>query len=485
LDPQFEDGYINLAAIQTSLGHYDQTLQTLDNLLSFAPNNALALAAKAVTLKHFDRLDEALSIAKQALEIAPESADIHNAIGQILQRLNRFDEALEAYDRAANLPGIASESAQVNRAIVLNETGSKSEALAMLDQTIKAFPRSASAWFSRADLKTFTADDPEIGRMESLLSSNSEVQSFSDRMALHFALGKAYLDVGAGEDAFRHLNQGNGMKRSTVSFDIQKTVEWMQSFSTVFSKEFMESRSGGHPSTLPIFIVGVPRSGTTLIEQILASHPDVYGAGELRHLQSVVDQIKNYPSGVMSTTASDYSRLGQIYHDRVMSLAGDHRHVIDKMPANFMHLGVIQLALPNARIIHCRRDPVDTCLSCYSKLFNAEQAFTYDLNELGLFYQAYQRMMDHWRTIMSPDRFIEVDYESVVDDVDTQARRLLEFLGLPWDETCTRFYENKRSVRTASVNQVRQPIYKTSSGRWKKFAPQLGPLLSVLDVKSR
>jgi hypothetical protein len=168
-----------------------------------------------------------------------------------------------------------------------------------------------------------------------------------------------------------------------------------------------------------------------------------------------------------------------------MSLAGDHRHVIDKMPANFMHLGVIQLALPNARIIHCRRDPVDTCLSCYSKLFNAEQAFTYDLNELGLFYQAYQRMMDHWRTIMSPDRFIEVDYESVVDDVDTQARRLLEFLGLPWDETCTRFYENKRSVRTASVNQVRQPIYKTSSGRWKKFAPQLGPLLSVLDVKSR
>jgi hypothetical protein len=234
-------------------------------------------------------------------------------------------------------------------------------------------------------------------------------------------------------------------------------------------------------------VVGMPRSGTTLIEQILASHPDVTGAGELSALRLAVEGMGPFPDWLEALDDSDtpeatLRQCGQNYLARVAPLAHGRSRLVDKMPGNFMYAGLIPLILPGAKIIHVRRDPVDTCLSCYTKLFGGQQPFAYDQTELGVFYGQYEKLMAYWRTVLPSSSFIEIEYEAVVDDLETEARKMIAFLGLPWDDACLNFHENRRVVRTASVNQVRQPIYRTSKGRWHAYAQYLGPLLKTLDV---
>lgn len=483
LNPRLADAYLNLAAIESGRHGHAEALRWLNALLAFAPGHAGALAAQALALRHLHRLDDALVAARNAVAAAPASADAHNALGQVYQALDRFDEATECFVRAAALPGTSREVALLGRANLLAELGEKEQALAAYAEILESYPRSAAAWAGQATHRKFQPGDPGIARMEALLQP-SGVQSFAERMQLHFALGKACLDAGEDDRAFHHLGEGNRMRRSGITFDIAASVRWMEGIAEVFSSALLNRFDGvGAESHLPVFILGMPRSGTTLIEQILASHPQVHGAGELSLMSALATSLGEYPAAVGRLGGEDFARIGREYLAGVEPLAGGRRHVIDKMPSNFLHAGLIRLALPNARIIHCRRDPVDTCLSCYTQLFSSEQSFAYDLAELGHFHGAYQDLMTHWRARLPGNRFIEVDYERVVDDLEGQARRLLDFLELPWDDACLRFYETRRAVRTASLGQVRQPIYKSSAGRWKRYARHLGPLLDALGVR--
>ena len=482
INPQFADAYINLASVEMSRQRHDESLRWLDALLAFAPGHPGALVARSKCLKRQDRLDEALDAARRAAAISPNNADAHNTLAEALQAASQFDEALASFEKAARLPGTVAESARLGRATLLAEIGRGKEALAVFDEVLAANPRCVAAYADRADQKKFTADDADIARMEALLSSG-EVQVLNDRISLHFTLGKAYMDAGNSERAFHHLGEGNRMKRATVAFDAKATGQWMQGIAKTFSGPLLNGfKDAGNPSDMPVFVLGMPRSGTTLVEQILASHPQVHGAGELRAVQALVDGLGDYLAAIKRANLDMLARLGDSYVARVAPLSQGRRHVVDKMPANFLHAGLIRLILPNARIVHCRRDPVDTCLSCYTKLFAAEQAFTYDLAELGAFHRAYQSLTAHWRKVLPKDRFIEVDYEAIIDDLEGQARRLVDFLGLPWDEGCLKFHETARPVRTASLNQVRQPIYKTSLGRWRKHASHLEPLLEALGL---
>ncbi len=215
----------------------------------------------------------------------------------------------------------------------------------------------------------------------------------------------------------------------------------------------------GARSPLPVFVVGMPRSGTTLIEQILASHPSVHGAGELRTLHLLSHRIEGFPASVSDLSGAQLKALGEAYLAHVTQMAEGRPHVVDKMPSNFLLCGLIRIVLPDAKIIHSRRDPIDVCLSCYTKLFAGEQAFAYDQTELGRFHLAYQGLMAHWRAVLPASHFLEVDYEAVVDDLEVQARRIFAFLGQPWDKRVLNFHETERPIRTASVNQVREPIY--------------------------
>jgi len=485
LSPQMVDAYINLSAIETARSNHLEALRWQNALLAFAPLHSTGLASKALTLKQLEQLDDALSAAQAAVSANPASDEAHNALGMVLQALNRFDEALEAYERAAGLPGTAAEKALVNRALLFMEQGQTQEAEAAYDRVVAAFPHSISAWFNRADLKSFKADDHAVETLQALLSKGTSGLSMNDQLMLLFTLGKAHMDLGQSEIAFEYLNAGNTLKRQSIHYDSGATRAWMKEIEDIFSESFLEKNQGlGVKGSMPIFVLGMPRSGTSLVEQILASHPAVYGAGELSDLQRIVDSVGQYPASMNHTTADSFRQLGEAYLSKISALGKGHAHVVDKMPANFLYTGLIRLILPDAHIIHCRRDPVDTCLSCYTKLFTGEQSFTYNLTEVGEFHRGYQSLMAHFRKILPESHFLEVDYEAVVEDIEAEARRILNFIGLPWDPACLEFYKTKRPVRTASVNQVRQPIYKTSTGRWKKHEAQLSELLSALVIRA-
>jgi tetratricopeptide (TPR) repeat protein len=482
LNPQMADAHINLAAVETARGQHGEALCCLEALLAFAPQHPAGLAAHALALKQLDRLDDALDSAQRAVAASPQSDEAHNALGQVLQALGQADRALASYDHAASLPGAATEKALVNRALLFMEHGRKDQSRAAFDRALRQFPRSASAMFNSADLASFRPGDASIATMEQLLGAGG-LQSATDRMLLHFALGKAYLDTGESDCAFRHLGDGNRAKRATIRYDADATSAWLTSLAETVSPAFLARLAGqGADSSMPVFVLGMPRSGTSLVEQILASHPAIHGAGELAYLQRLADALGPYPRSLADLAPGQLRRLGEAYVAQLAKLAAGRRHVVDKMPANFLYAGLIRLALPSARIIHCRRDPVDTCLSCYSKLFTSEQSFTYDLTELGRFHGDYQRLMAHWRAVLPASHFLEVDYEAVVADIEPQARRMIGFLGLAWDPACLEFHTTQRVVRTASVNQVRRPVYRSSAGRWRQHAGNLGPLLAALGV---
>ena len=480
LSPRLADAYVNLAAVMTVRHRYADALHVLDALLAFAPGHPRALAARALALKDLDRLDEALDAAKRAALAAPETPEPHNAVGQAFQAMGQFEPALSAYDRAAALPGPAQQDAIANRGMLFMEFGRKQEALKALEEAARAFPNSPGILFSQTDLKRFAAGDPLIGQMQALLAR--EGLSAADRTTLHFGLGKAYLDIGDSAQAFRHYREGNRLKRATYAYDADGNDRWMAEIAEAFSPTLMRAKADvGARSDTPIFVVGMPRSGTTLVEQILASHPMAHGAGELRRLQSLGDEV-GFPTGIPTLAPDRLKGIGEAYLAHVAPMAAGRRHVVDKMPSNFALAGLIRLVLPDARIIHCRRDPVDACLSCYTKLFAGQQDFAYDLTELGRFHRAFQRLMAHWRDILPTPHLLEVDYEAVVDDLEAEARRMLQFLGLPWDDSVLRFYETERPVRTASSNQVRQPIYRSSAAGWRNHAADLKPLLEALGA---
>ena len=356
-------------------------------------------------------------------------------------------------------------------------------------EAIQLNPDLAVAYVNLIDCKTFTPGDPHLSAMEALAAKGEEL-SKAERMQLDFALGKAYADVKDYRRSFGHLLAANAAKRSTVSYDERAVAALFDRIETVFTDKLIAAKTGGGDlSPVPIFILGMARSGTTLIEQIIASHPMAHGAGELGTLHEIVWTLPGtdggnikYPEYLPSLDASTLHQIGARYVSSLVKLAPSKERITDKMPSNYIFAGLIHLALPNAKIIHSKRDPVDTCISCFSKLFTGEQNHAYDLGELGRYYKCYERLMAHWRRILPAGRMLEVQYEDVVADLETQARRIITYCGLPWDDRCLSFHEAQRPVRTASAAQVRQPIYKSAVGRARVYGDQLEPLLRALDI---
>ena len=485
INPHLADAYLNIAAIEASRNRHADALHWLNSLLGFAPNHINGLAAKALSLMHLDQHEEALACINIAVTQAPDNAEAINARGIILQAMGNSKQAIEAFKIAATLPGLINEKVITNLALLHMHNGETEEANRIFDEALVTHPTSANLWFNRTDLTTFKLGDPEITKMEAALGA-IEFPTDNDKLLMHFALGKAYLDVGESEKAFAHLNLGNQMKRASFSFNINTTAQWLNQIKTVFTRDYIEQGLSQAPRVAldaPIFIIGMPRSGTSLIEQILASHPAVHGSGELKYVQRIADGFGGYPNTNPPLNSAHTAVLGAEYLKKIAPLSQGRTFVVDKMPANFLHVGLIHMMLPHARIICCQRNPIDTCLSLYSKLFGDEQLFAYDLSELGQFHLEYESLTDHWRKVIPASHFIDVQYESVVENIESEARRLLDFLGLTWDSACLDFYKTKRTVKTASTNQVRQPVYKSSSGRWRKHAAQLQPLLKALNIK--
>ncbi len=312
------------------------------------------------------------------------------------------------------------------------------------------------------------------------------------RIFLHFGLGKAYADLGR-QDAFRHLLEANRLQRQRITYDEGATLGLLQRAADAFNADLMNAKAGlGDHSKVPIFIVGMPRSGSTLVEQVLASHPQMFGADEITAFQNVASNLEG-PQGrqkwgtsesLASMTGEQLRWVGTQYVRHIRTMAPNAERITNKALGNFLLVGLIHLTLPKARVIHVQRDPIDTCVSCFSKWFVNLHHYAYDLAELGRYYRGYEALMEHWRRVLPKGVMLDVRYENLIDDFEPQARRLVAHCGLDWDPHCLDFHRTERTVKTASAAQVRQPIYRSSVGRWLDFREFLQPLLDALGSRA-
>jgi len=480
----------NLGLVLKDLDRLDEAEAILRRSLAVDPSNAKTLLYLGTLLLDRHQAGEAIGWLERAIAINPQSHDAHNALGRAAFERNDLEGALRHHRRALQLhPDLA--DAHNNIGNVLKALGQLEEARQAYLKALALDPGITGVYVNYADAVRIMPDDPHFHSMQQMRADSAQ-RSDTEKLQLDYALAKAYADIRDHQRSFQHLLSGSALKRAQIQYDEAAELALFERIEKIFTPDLLRAKErlgGGDPSVAPIFILGMPRSGTTLVEQILASHHEVHGGGELATLSEVVahmgladTRMIRYPDGVAALDAAGITAIGQRYLAGLRKLAASAPRITDKMPSNFYYVGLIHLALPNARIIHTVRDPVDTCVSCFSKLFTVEQYQTYDLAELGRYYRAYHRLMAHWRGVLPSGRMLEVRYETVVADIEGEVRRMLDYCGLPWDQRCLSFHDTERAVHTASATQVRQPIYSGAIGRWRAYEEFLAPLLAALDL---
>jgi tetratricopeptide (TPR) repeat protein len=453
LAPDYKIARFEYARVLLDRHKHTSAIEELEKLLALEPENRQFKTLFATACVGIGANEKALALYRQLLVGAPQAAELHLSIAHSLKTLGRRAESIEAY-RAASA----------------------------------ARPDYGDAYWSLANLKTYRFADDELVRMRAEEAQPST--SLVDRYHLCFALGKALEDLGDYEDSYRYYERGNQLKRAESRYRPEIIERNTQMQIATCTRELFARREGAGTSRPdPIFIVGLPRSGSTLLEQILASHSQVEGTHELADIQRIVHELQGrdesdaaaprYPRVLQDLRPEDFLRLGEKYLSDTRVYRTDRPFFIDKMPNNFRHLGLIHLMLPNAKIIDARREPMACCFSNFKQLFASGQEFTYSVEDIARYYRTYLELMRHWNAVL-PGRILKIDHEDIVDDLEPIVRRLLDFCGLEFESACLDFHKTERSVRTASSEQVRQPIFRDGLDQWKNYEPWLAPLRSML-----
>jgi len=490
-NPRYAEAHNNLALLLSSQKQDVEALRILGEALKFAPTNVQTLLITAKIQLRRNNLDAAERAARLALDQEAENAEVMTVLGQVLYETDRYDEAIEILDCAL---AIAPQSAEARNfyGVALKSVGRLDEAREHILKALEGNQAIYGAYANLNDLVDFSEGigDALFDRMDTILDCACDREA-EQYLPLHFAYAKALDDRGQHERALDHYVIGGRMKRAQLDYDESGTHGFFDAIRAAFPKEVFEHRKyEGANDERPVFIVGMPRSGSTLVEQILSSHPDIYGAGEVKHLSRALGGLRDrfpslpkYPEMVGKITPAQLGMLAANYQRALAEGAGESSRITDKLLTNYFFVGLINLLFPGAKVINTVRDPVDTCLSAFTKLFKDDMPHSYDLAELGRYYSKYRELMEHWEKVLPKGFMMRVVYEDVVADTARQAKRLIEFLGLAWDEKCLDFHNSDRPVKTASVAQVRRPIYKTSVARWKKYGAGLQPLVDALTLQ--
>jgi tetratricopeptide (TPR) repeat protein len=453
LDPGSARTHLNLGALLWQEGEHNSAIEHYERAIKLEPEFSEAYVSLGWAMHFVGRIDEALRCGETAVRLDPSSAKGHMNLGHFLQANGSIEDAIRHYREAIDLD-------------------------ARLAEVYKSY-----AYAQRASAEDSFSDD--LSRALALRDWGDGEHAF-----LHYAAGKWKSDLGRDEAAFTHWLKGARLRRKSFDYTIAKSRTIFESYRAVFDVPLLERRlSMPVEGPIPIFIVGMPRSGTTLAEQILASHPQVAGLGELPHIEDIANRVSEwsgaagkYPAALTMLDESHWARAANLYMKR-LARTGSEPYISDKMPSNFHYLGYISLLFPNARIVHCRRNALDNCVSCFTTCFTEGQQWSYDLSELGEYYGLYLDLVAHWRRVL-PLPIYEIQYESVVADLEGEARKLLKFCGLEWHPDCLDFHQSKRPVFTASNAQVRQPLYSSSVGRWRRYKDQLKPLIDKLPPEA-
>jgi len=472
LAPDCLDHRLRAAEIEMQCDRVKAALHRIESLGPRWVYDPKLCAAKANLLRLLDRFDEAIAVCRAALGRGARSPDLSRAYAQALHLVGEDEAAFTALDEAAILqPALA----WWEKAVLLATLGRLSESCDTFDRALGIAPALAGAWHDKANAKTFRSGDPDIAAMSALLEAGC---AHRDRMLLHFALGKARFESGSIDLAFAHWHEANRMKRASIEYNPEAAAQSLRSIAAMAMDHPSAPVRGARVSELPVFVVGMPRCGSSLIEQILASHPDIHGGGEQMRLRESFDPFLDRPE------RGDEEHAAETVLRMLERRCAHKARVIDKDLMNFKYLGVIHRIFPHARIVHCRRDAMDTCFSAYTKLFAGNFPFAYELRELGLYHRGYESLMRHWGRVLPAENLLTVDYETLVSRPEGTMRALLDFLRLPWHAGCLRFFETGRSIDTASLAQVRRPIYGSSVGRAAAVHEHLHALEAALGEEA-
>ncbi len=483
-DPNHVEAARLLARIAMDHERYHEAEILLMRVVKNAPDYARAWIDLANTQNDQDKHHEATKSAHELLRITPESAESYMLYAGIIGSAGRHEAAIIAYEKAIKLSP-QKAGAFSSMAHHLKTIGRQDEAIAAYRHSIAIKPDHTESYWSLVNLKTFQFKDEEIDTMQALLLKKD--LSDESRVHLHNALGLEYESRKEYQKSFDNMTKCNQLRRKAESYDPVETELLHQKIITIFNAGFFEQDAADVSDVSPIFIVGLPRSGSTLLEQILASHTQVEGTYELSDLSRTMQSVrrqnprgkKSFPESLEHFNLQQWVAIGQGYLESTQKYRTDRAFFVDKNPNNFTFIGALKLALPNAKIINARRHPLDSCYGSYKQLFASGQSFSYDLVELGEYYLQYQNLMEYWHQVL-PNFILDVHYENVVNDLETEVERILDFCGLPFEEHCLRFHETERAVKTASSEQVRQPLYSSSVNLWRNYENNLGDLIEIL-----
>jgi tetratricopeptide (TPR) repeat protein len=485
--PDFASGWHTASHLALKLNNPKMALAAVEMALSYEPESTAWAIQKArclAGLHDMKRLDTQLQkLSDRTIDTAYQLS----TVAMLQTQLGRREIALELYKKASKL-----EPEQAvhfyNVACMQRSLGELDEAETNYDQASQLNPADDESFKMRSDLRRQTPDRNHVEKLEELLKKG--IDDERGLVQVRYAVAKELEDLGESERSFEHLKAGSDRRRKLMQYDVERDLETIEAIKDTFDADTFAGSMDGCDNAEAVFILGMPRTGTTLVERILASHSDVFAAGELNNLAAQLmtslrmqarDQRVSREEFVRSSAKLDFKNLGEAYIQSTRPFTGHTPRFIDKMPLNFLYVGLIHLSLPNAKIINLHRDPVDTCYAIYKQLFVDAYPFSYDLEELARYYVAYSKLMDHWNAVL-PGVIHTVRYEDVVADLEGESRRLVDYCGLEWQEECLKFHENKEASTTASTAQVRRPIYKSSIGRWRDYESQLQPAVRVLQA---
>ena len=481
LKPDYDEAYFNLGVAFHQTGKLGEALNSYERAISIkhaypTAHNNLGLIALSQ-----GQLDNALKSFEWAVAYGPEYAEAHNSLGAALQELKQFEKAKASFKKAVALNPQYAQGLH-NLAILCEIINLPDEASEYYEKALAVEPNYAEAYRNQSRTKKYKKNDPQIAQMQSIYSNDN--LSISDKVHINFALAKVNEDLGNQKDFFKHLDEGSRLRKKQLNYNINETEEFHSSLVRLFSedKPKIKKLSLGPLDIRPIFIVGMPRSGTSLVEQIISSHHSVHGAGELNNFKNVVTPaLKNYIGNLTNTiNEDDLLSIRKNYIKSLMDLNVSEKIITDKMPVNFRMIGLILTAIPEAKIIHLTRNPKATCWSNYKHYFANENGFTFDQEDLARFFILYQELMGFWHKSF-PNKIHDISYERLTTHQEDETHKLLKYCELDWDNNCLNFHKNTRAVHTASASQVRQKMYQGSSDAWKKYEKFLQPLIMGLN----
>jgi tetratricopeptide (TPR) repeat protein len=485
--PEYIQGWELLSQSQLAMKQTKEAVSSINQLLVLDPTNFNAKLKKIKYLQACSNFDEAKNYAKKLSQTVPENIEQCGILAACLSSLKLYHEALALYENLVNT-GHLNASLFYNIGTIQRFLGKISDAEKALNTAIELNPLDYEAIALRTDIMTQTLNSNHVVELKSLLAQG--IKEPKNSVKINYALAKELEDLGQYQRSFRYLKTGADIRRSHMQYSPENELKNIKRVIETFSQSWLAQTEKGTSHQAPIFIIGLPRTGTTLVERILESHSKISSAGELNNFAiKLVELTKQYTSQngnssldlVGKSQYINFDTLGLEYTESIKNMVPKNVMLIDKMPLNFLYAGLIHKALPQAKIIHLRRHPIDSCYAIYKKLFKNTYPFSYNLNELAKYYVAYRELMAHWHRVM-PNVIYDIDYENVVEDVKTETEKLLAFCGLEWEEDCLRFYENKSASTTASAAQVRQPIYNHSIAKWRHYEKELTPLIETLKA---